>query len=279
MSNGRTHKYHSEAKILQGHLSLPLPYTIDPQAHANLAGEGGYFAQRLDKYRLESVISIDSGYTHVAGNLDLKPGNGWTTLTTTVVEGLNIMEVVTADRIVGQIITVHPLEGYVPAISFLGTRFENLRIAGVPVELELDLDILGAKPEGDKPYSGDQGLIKRVAAQYAHIRGNRDLPADLHERYDQLSSGLGMPEVVECSLVTRASGDYPGHSFGHIIFIPDFGKISLGKVTVTHEDFDPTSGVPKKTTVDLTMMDLSFGCVINGGGAVGSGSSNGVTQP
>jgi hypothetical protein len=244
-----------------------------------VAPEGGYIAERLENYRLESVISVRSARTHVAGNRDLKPGHGWTTLTTTVVEGLNIMEVITADRIVGQIITVHPLEGYVPSISFLGTRFENLRIAGYPVELEMDLGMLGGKPEGDAPYTGDHGLIERVARQYGHIREQRELPAELHERYNRLSSTLGAPEAVECSLVNRASGRYPGHTFGHIISVPDFGKISLCKVTVTHEDFKHGTGVPMKTTVNLTMIDLNFGCVIAGGGTVGSGSSNGQTQP
>jgi hypothetical protein len=79
--------------------------------------------------------------------------------------------------------------------------------------------------------------------------------------------------------VNRASGRYPGHTFGHIISVPDFGKISLCKVTVTHEDFKHGTGVPMKTTVNLTMIDLNFGCVIAGGGTVGSGSSNGQTQP
>ena len=62
----------------------------------------------------------------------MKPGHGWATLTTVVVDDLNVLEVLTADRVVGQIITDYPLEGYVPAVSFLGTRFDNLRIAGHP---------------------------------------------------------------------------------------------------------------------------------------------------
>jgi hypothetical protein len=145
--NGRTHDYHAEATILSGHLRLPLAEEIRPQALANLPKEGGYFSQRAEAYRLESVISFRSAYTQVAGNRSTKAGQGWTTLTTTAIEGLNVLDVVTADRIVGQTITEHPLEGYVPTVSFLGTRFENLRIAGHPVDLDLDLDILGAKPE------------------------------------------------------------------------------------------------------------------------------------
>jgi hypothetical protein len=278
-TNGRTHEYHAEATILEGHLRLPLIQEIKPQAHAKLTQHGGYLSERMEDYRLESVISIRSGYTHVAGNRGLKPGHGWATLTTTVLEGLNILDVLTADRVVGQIITEHPLVGYVPSISFLGTRFENLRIAGHPVNLDLDLSILGARAENDAPYTTDPALIGRVGRQYDSVGDQKEVPADLSERYNRLSSTLGSPEALECSLVNGASGGYPGSSFGHVIHIPDFGQITLAKLTVLHEDFKHGTGVPRKTTVKLTMIDLKLGCVIEGLGGVGNGSSNGTTHP
>ena len=278
-TNGRTHDYHAEATILEGHLELPLVQAIKPQAHAKLPEHGGYLAQRAEDYRLESVISFRAAHTQVAGNRDPKPGHGWATLTTTVVEGLNVLDVLTADRVVGQIITEHPLTGYVPIISFLGTRFENLRIAGHPVELELDLGILGSKPDKDAPYTGDRGVLERVGRQYKAIRESSDLPPELHERYNQLASTLGAPEAVECSLVNRATGGYPGQSFGHVIHVPHFGTITLAKVGLHHADFDKSTGVPKLTTTRLTMIDLKLGCAISGGAGVGTGSSNGLSRP
>ena len=186
----------------------------------------------------------------------------------------------TADRIVGQTITEHPLEGYVPTIHFLGTRFENLRIAGFPVDLDLNVNFLGPKPANDAAYSQDSALIGRISGQLGRIGEHPDLPAELHQRYNRLSASLGSrPEEVECSLVNRATGAYPGLSFGHVITIPDFGTIILGKVTIKHADYKPESGVPKKTTVQLTMIDFHFGCVIAGGATTGDGSSNGTTEP
>ena len=88
--NGRTHSYHAEANVLQGHFRLPLVQEIKPQAYAKLSEEGGYLAQHPCDYRLESVLTIRSAYTQVAGNRDVKPGNGWATLTTTAIEGLNV---------------------------------------------------------------------------------------------------------------------------------------------------------------------------------------------
>jgi hypothetical protein len=278
--NGRTHHYHAEAAALNGHLRLPIAQRISPQTHASLPFEGGYFSQRAERYRLESVISLQSSYTHVTGNRSSKPGQGWTTLTTVVVEGLNVLEVVTADRIVGQIITEHPLVGYVPTINFLGTRFENLRIAGYPVNVDLDLNMIGSKPENDAPYALDSGLVGRAKTMLARVGDRPALPDAIRERYNQLSSGLGSSqEGIECSLVKTATGSFPGSSHGHLITIPDFGTIVLGKVTITHEDFKTPTGAPRKTTVSLTMIDFHFGCAVDGGASTGTGSTNGQTNP
>jgi hypothetical protein len=278
--NGRTHYYHAEANILFGYLRLPLEHRIKPQAHTHLPKEGGYFSHRAEHFRLESVLEYRSAYSHVAGNINPKPGGGWTTLVTTVIEGLNVMEVVTADRIVGQMITEHPVEGYVPTINFLGTRFENLRIAGFPVDLDLNLSFLGPRPANDAAYTHDAALIGRISSQMGRIGEHPNLPAELQQRYNRLSASLGSrPEEVECSLVNRATGAYPGHSFGPVISIPDFGTMILGQVTIKHEDFKPESGVPKKTTIQLTMIDFHFGCAVEGNGSTGTGSSNGTTEP
>ncbi len=277
--DGRTHHYNAEATVIAGHLELPLQQEIGRQAHALLPAQGGYFSRRVENFRLGEVISIRSGYTQIAGNRSDKPGEGWSTLATVVVEGLNVLEVLTADRVVGQIVTDHPPQGYVPTISFLGTRFENLRIAGHPVKLDLDLGILGPKPANDEPYGPDADLKRRISAQYNRIRESQSLPADKLERYNRLSSSLGSPEEVECSLVNHASGDYPGPSFGHLIHIPDFGWIGLGKVSVNYKEVKEKGEILRKTTVHLAMIDLHLGCATSGSGTVGGISTNGQTVP
>jgi hypothetical protein len=278
-ANGRQHLYNADAKILEGHLRIPLIQDIKPQAPATLTEKGGYVAQQLEDYWLESVISFKHAYTQVAGNPDPKPGHGWSTLSTTVVEGLQVLEVLTADKVVGQIITEHPLEGYVPSISFLGTRFENLRIAGHPVKLDLDLEIFGPKPANDGAYTHEPYFLKRVSSQYNRILEHENLPEDLLERYKQFSADLGKSEAVECSLVNHAAGSYPGPSFGHVIRIPNFGTITLAKLTVTHENPKQETGVPTKTTLRLTMLDLKLGCAIDGDIPIGGGGTNGTTVP
>ena len=274
----RVHKYHAEASALKGRLKLPIAQEIEPQAHTKLQETGGYLAQRAELFKLESVISFRSAYTHVGGNLGDKPDAGHTTLTTTVVEGLNVLEVVTADRIVGQMITEHPLDGYIPSISFLGTRFENLRIAGHPVQLEFDQDIFGRRPVDDLPYTQEPGFISRVSRQYERIRKNKNLPVALQERYNRLSSTLGDSGEVECSLINQVAGFIPGPGTisGNVITIPGFGSITLAKLTVKHEDPHEETKVTKKKTFNLTMIDLDLGCAVSGKVPIGNGSSNGT---
>jgi hypothetical protein len=279
-TNGRSHTYHAEASVLEGHLRLPLEQEIKPQAYAKLPEQGGYFHQNLENYNLGKAISIRSAHTQVAGNLDPKPGKGWTTLVTTVVEGLNVLEVLTADRVVGQIAVAHPLDGYVPSISFLGTRFDNLRIAGHPVRVKLCLGILGSPPPGDSPYTQHEDLKASVKQQYDAILAEKDVPQELQDHYNDLSKALvGSPAEVECSLVNRASGAYPGSCFGHVIKVPGFGTITLAKLRVHHEHFKTGTGIPEKTTVHLTMIDTKLGCSIEGNPQFGPMSTNGRSVP
>ena len=281
-TNGRSHTYHAEASVLEGHLRLPLEQEIKPQAYAKLPDQGGYFNQNLENYNLGKAITIRSAHTQVAGNLDPKPGKGWTTLVTTVVEGLNVLEVLTADRVVGQISVSHPLDGYVPSISFLGTRFDNLRISGHPVRVRLGLGILGSKPPGDSSYTQHDDVKASVKTQYDAILAAKDLPDELKDHYNKLSSTLGSPAEVECSLVNRASGAYPGSCFGHVIKVPGFGTITLAKLRLHHENYKTgTQGIsiPHKTTVHLTMIDMKLGCSIEGNPHVAPMSTNGHTVP
>ena len=275
----RQHHYHATATAISGHLKLPLVRKIEPQAHTELPKEGGHFSQRLENFSLEGVISFRSAYTRVSGNRSTKPGQGWTTLATTAVEGLNVLEVVTADRVVVQTITEHPLKGYVPSVSFLGTHFENLRVAGHRVELDIDPDILGEMPVGDGAYTKEPGLVGRVGSQYRRVLESKGLPEDLRERYNRFSSDLGKAEAIECSLVNRASGSYPGHSFGHIIHVPNFGKIILARLKVSHGQYDTPTGAPRITNVHLTMVDLELGCAADGNVSIGCGLDNGTTEP
>jgi hypothetical protein len=269
----RVHYFHATADVLSAQFQRPLDQAITPQAFAQLPEEGGYLSQRAENYRLEGILSFHSAYTQVAGNESPKPGHGWTTLATSVVEGLNVLDVVTADRVVAQVSTEHPPEGHVPAVTFLGTRFENLKIGGHDVKPELNLDVCGPRPSNDKPYIEDPGFLNAVSQQYAQINNAKELPVWGQQKYhsDLLDptkiKQLGDKAKVECSLVSRV-GEMPrGRAFGPVIEVPEFGKVFLAELTVDRDSFH------------LTMIRLDLGCVADGSGQIASLKVNGNTRP
>jgi hypothetical protein len=263
-----THIYDAHAFALKGDLQLPIRAEIKPQASANLPREGGYLSQHACEYRLEGIISFRSAYTQVAGNLDTqKPDHGYVTLATAVLEDFNILDVVTVDRVVAQISTRHPAKGGVPTVTFLGTRFENLRIAGHPVHIELDTNILGERPGEKLPWSTSRSFRERVTAQYENIRHQSNLPAEIAERYNRLPSDPGSQESIECSLVHRADCSHLGRSFGHVIDIPHFGKLYLAVLRLKEKPPSETD-CPKvdypDTQFELTMIEAQMGCISSG---------------
>lgn len=274
----RNHRYHAEATTLEGELHLPFAQRTCSHTASKLNEQGGYVTQHADRFHLGGVINFHSSYTHVGGNRDSKPDHGWNTLTTASIEGLNVMEVITADRVVAQISTDHPLVGYVPRVTFLGTRFENLRIAGHPVEIDFEPTIMGPKPDNDAAYTADPALLQRVTRQHQHIVRQQNLPDELARRYNQLPSASANRESIECSLVNQVKGSFPGRSFGHVIYVPDFGKIHLATLRIEHSDFTQT-GIPKQTLISLTMLRLEMGCIAGGSLGLGSGKTNGGTVP
>ena len=275
----RYHLYHAEAEALSGDITLPLVQEVKPPTYVKLNERGGYLSQHVENYRLGGIVSFRSAYTQVGGNPDTKTDHGWNTLATSVIEDLNVLDIVTADRIVCQISTDHPLEGYVPTVTFLGTRFENLRIAGHELKLNLDLDMLGPKPKKDTGYLSDRDFQKRVTAQRERVKGLKNLPSNVAAEFIAAPFSAGKPGSLKCSLVNQVEGGYTGRSFGHAIDVPNFGKIYLATLTVEESDFGTKTGAPRKTTISLNMIKMVMGCVGGGTLSGGGGKTNGGTAP
>jgi hypothetical protein len=301
-----SHDYHAEAHVLSGHLQLPVKQPIQQHALVVLKDRrGGHFTQSAEDFSLEGLITFKSGRTRVSGSPSLKPSKGWVTLSTSILEGMNIFEVITADRIVGQVSTDHPKEGgHVPNVTFLGTHFENFRIGGFPVEITLDLTICGTKPEDDQPYKSDSDFLDRVAKQYASIANDPNAPNALKAQYleelayiDRLklrlkgsSNGSGSAEKsengqrpqdppIKCSLVKSFSKLPPGvKAYGNVLEIPGFGFASIAEVEVGTEmhDSDPKNDSNYFT---LKMVDMKLGCIGHGDVTAGAVTSNGKTRP
>ena len=292
MANDKwTHTYHAEAHALSGNLELPVKQEIKPQAFARFRDDrDGYYSEQAKPYRLEGVISFQSAYTQASGHRSKKKGRGFVTLATAAVEKLNVLEVVTADRVVAQISTEHPDYGGAPSVTFLGTHFDNLQIAGHKVDVGLNLGFCGQRPVEKALYiSKGTDFLGAVSKFYDDLHadlknlmndedrkmeGRQDLPELLRKKYDKgllTAEGFaaqGEQVKVECSLVKSAKVAGVGKSFGHVIHVPDFGKVSLAELTVSYDK-------DKQATFSLTMIRLDLGCIAHGTAGFGTCDVNG----
>jgi len=291
---GPVHIYYAEANVLSADLKQPLKEKIPPRVQVKLPSNGRYQFKKANSFRFEGIISYRSAYSQVAGHPSSK-SDGFATLATAVVEGLNVLDVVTADRVVAQISTVHPVygTGQVPSVTFLGTRFENLRIGGHKIKVTRKLDILGAKPAGDKSYFEDPGVQSRVSLQYDKVATAEGHPELAAAAYPKGRAGVIGSDELQCSLVDSVEGEpeeakpgepapkvsYGGTSFGHVIDVPHFGKIFLAELKVERKPGDPGKRLYDTYEFRLTMIRLEMGCIAQGTAAVAALDTNGGGQP
>jgi hypothetical protein len=283
----RKHTYHATASILKAKLEKPLEEEVAPQARLKLFGGGDdshYHFRYADPFQLEGILFYRSGYTQVAGHRSSKPAHGFVTLTTSVVEGLNILDVVTADRVVARIATEHPADGAVPSINFLGTRFENLRIGGHKVDIVTDLDIIGPKPKNDVSYFDKKAsMMGKISKQFEKISKAEGLSDWARENYLPRREPGKNPNEAQCSVVSSVNGypklnggnGYP-KAFGHVIDLPHFGKIFLGELTINRKEGDALKKEFDSYTFSLTMLRLELGCPVEGGVGVAMTDPNGT---
>jgi hypothetical protein len=271
------HNYNAAAQVLSASLEHPVTREVEREAHVKLRPDGTYKFQPTGPLRLEGILSYQSGYTQVGGHKSPKEGHGFVTLSTSVVEGLNILDVLTADRVVAQISTEHPVWDdrglQVPAVTFLGTRFENLRIDGHEVELETQFDILGAGPKNNTPYHEDEQVIRRA---FKHYDALPDWAKDKQHGWHQVPGGQRYGDL-KCSLVAHIDKKR-GTPKGHVIDLPHFGKIFLAELTVNRQKAEPSSnGQPNPETYyfHLEMVRVELGCLAQGSATIVTADSNG----
>ncbi len=288
-----SHDYHAQAQLLRGHLERPIDQAIEPLGAISLEGPmEGHFARRAENVSIEGLISFTRGRTRVSGARSLKD-NGWVTLATSILEGLNVFEVVTVDHLVSQVSTDHPYkDGHFPHVTFLGTQFQNFRVGGFAPELTLNLGIC-ERPAGDRSFFRDPNFLRKVEEQTGRIAGARGLPKELKDEYDErlayiktlIGAGNGGDESVHkpitCSLVQNINvGEIPipgVQSFGNLLVIPEFGTVRLAEIEVGEKAGSKTGRPDVYFT--LTAATMKLGCVGDGSLAAGAVRANGTTYP
>ena len=143
--------YHALASGVSGHLTLPVEHLIEVQAASALPSTGGHCTSRVEGFRHQHIVSFNSAHTGTTGS---ESATHFHTLATSTIEGLNILNVVTADRIVARMASSCAKANHEHFTTFAGSRFENLRIAGCPVEIVMDAERLKSSSRTEKAQHG-----------------------------------------------------------------------------------------------------------------------------
>jgi hypothetical protein len=284
--------FHGEAHVLSGHLQRPVEQKIEKHAEIVLKDQkDSHLTRSVEEVNIEGLVSIKNGRTRVSGSRSLKddPKNhGFVTISTAVLEGLNVFEVITADRVVAQVAIDYPLDsgrknkdGHIepanyPHVTLLGTQYNNVRVSGGLLTIKLNLGIVGER-EGDTSYLAHGGFLKNVRQQnernqkLAKDKNLPELESMFAGRIKVLDNLKGEPKVTFSIIENIDNLDaipVPGVKVvGHVLVLPHFGTVALGEVDVS-EVLEPGSSVPGNL-FELTMFKITMGCV-------GSGTVNGA---
>jgi len=287
-----SHAYHANAHVLSGDLQRPIEQTIEQHAPVKLTDRrGGHLTRFTEDVSIEGLISFAKGHTRVSGARSLK-NNGWVTLSTSILEGLNVFEIITADRVVSQVSTNHPYkDGHVPHVTFLGSQFRNVQVSGFPLTLNVNLGICGDKPANDRSYFQDPKFLNGVKLQTENIANKPGLPKEIKDQYDKKLAYInqlistsdagdqGCHEPLTCSLV-QSIGEIPipgVQIFGHVLVIPDFGTVSLGEIEVGEKIYEGSQR--PNVYFELTSINMTLGCVGHGTAKAATATANGHTEP
>ncbi len=234
--------YHAHAHAFSGELVRPIKNSIEAQAGVSLPYLGGHGRASVENFSLNHLVTFRQGYSHVSGSKG--PNGNHTSHTTVAIEGLNILDVVTADHVVARLTSDHDPAEREGHIITMGSRFDNLRISGCPVDVELDHELfLKAKNITD--------LSKQVAS------------LKKSGRIADESNG-----VVICSLVKKIDLKCSGTDVqGHVVIVPQFGKIHFGELISSHG------------SKRITMMRLELGSPVEGQLVMASAFINGTPFP
>ncbi|HEX5482816.1 MAG TPA: choice-of-anchor P family protein [Terriglobia bacterium] len=244
--------YHAHAAGLAGQITLPFNDLIEVQAASAIPQTGGYSSSRVENFAYKNILSFQSATTQATGSYNPEE-KAYNTLVTATIEKLNVLDQVTADRVVAHLTSKHPESGGQPSIIPLGSSFVNLRIAGCPVDVRLDSATFVQFDTYDRiceSLARDKDLRQRL------LRGQEDLPVPPPH------------EALLCSLVREIRPDGPElKAQGCAIFVPQFGTVYLAEYMIQ----------PYART--LTMVRVELGCPVCGRLSAAVVSGNGQGYP
>jgi len=164
--------YHAFGVGVGGRITRPCCEVIEAQAATALPSVGGYGSSHVDSFRFKDIVSVRSARAYVVGSRD-DDNRSLNTSVTVTVEGLNILDVITADVITARLASRHSTGDDEPVITAVGSEFRNLRIGGELVNVQINCKPLFE----ERPYSAfkDESKQKRAEPWLVSKDGQRML--------------------------------------------------------------------------------------------------------
>jgi len=205
---GETFRYSATARACAGEMAGER-LTADV---CELPADGGYTHLIWNRFFFRN-LAMGEGYAEAQGQRS-KDGKAWETWIRIALERVNLSEVLTIGRMTATLLSSCPVEAKNPEFSLLGTTFADVRIAGTPVELELNQ--LGQTPITYEAETSDERFRRGKARSEPDSDGKVIVP-----------------------LVNRVSGSWDrtggGVAEGNRITIPGFGRVVLGELAVERQ--------------------------------------------
>ena len=241
-------RYHAATLGVSGRIRKPFHHAICPQADLNLPESGGYVHSRVDNFNFLDLITFDRAIAFAAGSFSEKDDAFDATAAVTI-EGLNIFNMITADRVTARIASSHPRSGAEPRITPIGSSFENLRIAGYKVEVDLAVDTFAEFDTASELRSACESADLSDRMQPHAL--NTDRAAD-EMSFTLVRSLRGLGKEIYVS--------------GNEIRIRDFGVVRLAEIFISE----------RKRRISMVQFNLGSTPDSEGqaGGAEGNGSAN-----
>ena len=262
------YSFRADANALGGLLEKPFRKPIPTLAPVSLPAVGGFAMARSEAFTLDNIVSCSSAYTRVSGQ---EEEDGWISiLVTAVVEGVNLLEVVEAERIVAQLSILIPPDRKQLQVSTAGSRFEGLRIAGRSLEPLLSQKLQDRENEHDEEGRAQGATARHLweigkeqAARVTTAFAGRYNAPWAENRFKWMQTEAQTNTRALCSLVDGFVPHRPEHC-GHVVEIPGFGRFFFGELLLT-----PNSA-------QLVSIRAELGCPVTGKVTINCAGGGGV---
>ena len=271
----RRHVFHGHASGVAAHIRRPEARLLPVQGCSTLPVTGGLAESNVGAQTLGKWVSFDAVSTSAHGDyVDAAAGVATTrgeaafdavpieTRVKSQVLGLAILGRVHVARAAVGLISQSAVDNQEPAIRLEGNVLEGVRIDDARLAITLAEDFYCQCDTKDK-------LAKRHAAGLAPEHAGLLLPAA--SGVDKVTDFPEANGTVKCTIVQEIRWDGDAHPtatiHGHVVHVPNFGKIYFGEMFLTGE------------SRRLTMVRFQLGSDDGGEVTAAEGETNGSTFP